>query len=87
MSELDMGEDEVEVRCVCPICGAEGKCIVDKERAKELKEQDLLEEHCIYGGVNWGTKFNYFCPYEDGDSEDSECEDSESEEDEKINKK
>ena len=49
-----------------------------QKRAKELKKQDLLEEHCIFNG-------DYCADSESKDSEsgDSESENSESEEDEK----
>lgn len=36
-----------EVRAFCSSCGWEGKCCVSENRAKELKEQDLMEENCF----------------------------------------
>ena len=44
-----MDSSDEEVRCVCPYCYAEGKCFVSKARAKELKEQELMEESCPFG--------------------------------------
>ena len=42
-------DEEVEVRCVCSDCYAEGKCMVSKRRAKELEKQGLMEECCPWG--------------------------------------
>jgi len=42
-------EEEEEVRCVCPDCFAEGKCMVSKRRAKELETQEQMEECCPWG--------------------------------------
>jgi hypothetical protein len=42
-------EKEEEVRCVCPKCFAEGHTFVSKERAKELEEQELMENACPFG--------------------------------------
>ena len=40
-------EEDVEVRCICSTCNYEGKCYVNKKRAEELKEHDLMEENCF----------------------------------------
>ena len=61
-------EEEEEVRCICSKCHGEGMCFVSKARAKELKEQELMEECCPYGES---------CV---GDEEDDEEEEDEEEE-------
>jgi len=48
--EDDDEDDEYEeVRCVCSSCFGEGKTLVSAERAKELKEKDLMEDCCPFG--------------------------------------
>ena len=42
-------EEEEEVRTCCEKCEGEGSVRVSKERAKELKEQELLEGLCPFG--------------------------------------
>ena len=42
-------QEEEEVYCLCPHCDAEGKTLVSKERAKELKENQELELVCPFG--------------------------------------
>ena len=42
-------EEEEEVRTCCEKCEGEGMVLVSKERAKELKEQELLEGLCPFG--------------------------------------
>ena len=51
LADDNEGEDDeqVEVRCVCSDCYAEGKCMVSKRRAKELEKQGLMEECCPWG--------------------------------------
>lgn len=45
-------EDDEEVGCVCKICEGEGKTFVSKERAKELKQKDELEDICPFDKCN-----------------------------------
>jgi len=59
--------EEEEVRCVCPDCYAEGKCMVSKRRAKELEKQSLMEECCP-----WGDE----CTAENSDEEEESDEDA-----------
>ena len=42
-------EEQVEVNCICDKCFGEGTTWVSAERAKELKEMELMEECCPYG--------------------------------------
>ena len=63
-------ENDEEVRCVCPNCNGEGWCFVSKDRAKELKKQELMEEACPFGDRCMGAE---------SDDEDEE-EDEEDEE-------
>ena len=53
-------EEEVEVRCICPNCFGEGKCLVSKARAKYLDENDLMimEEACPFEDCNASTSSN-----------------------------
>ena len=64
----DEEDEEEEVRCVCPDCHAEGKCVVSKRRAKELEKQELMEECCPFG-----DKCTYDSdPKSDDDDEESD---------------
>jgi hypothetical protein len=46
---IGVQEKEEEVRTCCEKCEGEGMVLVSKERAKELKEQELLEGLCPFG--------------------------------------
>tara|TARA_R110000772_G_scaffold122796_2_gene229010 strand:- start:1044 stop:1601 length:558 start_codon:yes stop_codon:yes gene_type:complete len=59
-------EEDEEVRCICPDCNGEGWCFVSKDRAKELKKQELMEEACPFGDKCMGAE---------SDKEDEEDED------------
>jgi hypothetical protein len=48
-SDEEEEESDEEVNCLCPNCDAEGKILVSKERAKELKENQELELVCPFG--------------------------------------
>jgi len=50
--EDEEDESDEEVGCVCKICEGEGKTFVSKERAKELKENNELEECCPFDKCN-----------------------------------
>ena len=45
----ESGDGEEECRCWRPSCHAEGWCLVTKQRYKELKEAELVEECCPFG--------------------------------------
>ncbi len=47
--EEEEEEEQVEVNCICDKCFGEGTTWVSAERAKELKEMELMEECCPYG--------------------------------------
>ena len=63
----DEEDEEEEVRCVCPDCYAEGKCMVSKRRAKELEKQELMEECCPFGDK---------CTYDSDEESDDDDEES-----------
>ena len=42
-------DSDVEVRCVCPLCYAEGWTFVSQQRALELEKEKLVEEACPFG--------------------------------------
>ena len=65
--EQEEESEEEVVRCVCPDCYAEGKCMVSKRRAKELEKQNLMEECCP-----WGDE----CTAENSDEEEESDEDA-----------
>ena len=46
---IGVQEKEEEVSTCCEKCEGEGMVLVSKERAKELKEQELLEGLCPFG--------------------------------------
>ena len=41
--------EDVEVRCICPLCYAEGWTFVSHQRSLELEKQNLIEEACPFG--------------------------------------
>ena len=43
ITTIQNGEEEEEVRNVCPECDYEGRVIVSKSRARELQKQELFE--------------------------------------------
>ena len=73
-------EEQVEVNCICDKCFGEGKTWVSAERAKELKEMELMEECCPYG-----DKCNAEEEDESEDDDDEEEEDDSEDEDDGSN--
>ena len=51
----ESGDGKEECRCWCPSCHAEGWCLVTKQRYKELKEAELMEECCSFGDKCTGS--------------------------------
>ena len=41
--------EDVEVRCICSFCYAEGWTFVSHQRALELEKEELMEEACPFG--------------------------------------
>ena len=55
VEENEAEESGEECRCWCPSCDAEGWCLVTKQRYKELKRAELVEECCPFGDKCTGS--------------------------------